>query len=61
MNLIQLSDFHMKTPKVRNTSLLGSVLAQVESGNMILEIEISCSQSEDSASIRVLSFFSFGF
>jgi hypothetical protein len=59
--MIQLSDFHMKTPKVRNTSLLGSVLAQVENGDMVSEIEISCSQSEGSASTRVLSFFSFGF
>jgi hypothetical protein len=61
MNLIQLSDFHMKTPKVRNTSLLRSVLAQVENGDMVLEIEILCSQSECSASTRVLSFLSFGF
>jgi len=61
MNLIQLSDFDMKTLKVENTSLLGSVLAQVENGNMVLEIEIWCSQSEGSASTRGLSFFSFGF
>jgi hypothetical protein len=63
MNLMQLSDFHMKTPKVRNTSLLGSVSAQVENGDMVLEIEISCNQGIEKAqqALGFLVFFLLGF
>jgi hypothetical protein len=53
----------MKTPKVRNTSLLRSVFAQVENGDMVLEIEISCSQGIEKAqqALGFLVFFLLGF